>query len=254
MFLDAMRLHILSDIHLEFADYTIAKTDADLTVLAGDIHAKLKGIKWIRERLAHKRVLYVCGNHEFYGEKFPRLIDKIRIEANGSCICFLENEGVEIDGFFFYGGTLWTDMALHGNARVCAIEAEQRMNEYRRVRNSQKGYRKLRAVDTMAHHRKFLRGLKEFSKKIDNKRLVVISHHAPSSRSLHDCRSSNMLNCAYASRLDAFINDISPAVWIHGHIHHSVDYMIGKTRVLANPRGYRDSVNYDFVDACVIDI
>jgi hypothetical protein len=27
-------------------------------------------------------------------------------------------------------------------------------------------------------------------------------------------------------------------LWLHGHVHHSCDYRIGATRVLANPRGY----------------
>jgi hypothetical protein len=37
-------------------------------------------------------------------------------------------------------------------------------------------------------------------------------------------------------------NDVElsgPDFWFCGHIHEKVDYTIGKTRVLCNPRGYQ---------------
>ena len=62
----SMKLHILSDIHLElFEEYHIPHTDADLTVLAGDIHIKLNGIKWIKEKLSDRRVLYPSPTTDF---------------------------------------------------------------------------------------------------------------------------------------------------------------------------------------------
>ena len=27
-------------------------------------------------------------------------------------------------------------------------------------------------------------------------------------------------------------------LWVHGHTHHNVDYMLGSTRVITNQRGY----------------
>ena len=33
-----MKLQILSDLHIEFAPYEIVDTDADVVMLAGDIH------------------------------------------------------------------------------------------------------------------------------------------------------------------------------------------------------------------------
>lgn len=32
-----MKLHVLSDLHTEFADFDLPETDADVVVLAGDI-------------------------------------------------------------------------------------------------------------------------------------------------------------------------------------------------------------------------
>ena len=63
-----MKLHILSDLHLEFSQLDIPAVDAQILVLAGDIATGSKGIdfaKSVSSRYAH--ILYVMGNHEFYG-------------------------------------------------------------------------------------------------------------------------------------------------------------------------------------------
>jgi Icc-related predicted phosphoesterase len=48
------------------------------------------------------------------------------------------------------------------------------------------------------------------------------------------------VNGAYASDLSELILDTQPAVWFHGHVHNSFDYLVGDTIVLCNPRGYVD--------------
>jgi len=60
-----MKLQVLSDIHLETGDYAPAQTDADVVVLAGDIHVGRAGFGWIRKHFGEKPVIYVAGNHEF---------------------------------------------------------------------------------------------------------------------------------------------------------------------------------------------
>lgn len=41
-----MKLHILSDLYSEFADFVPLPTEADVIVLAGDIGVWLCGIEW----------------------------------------------------------------------------------------------------------------------------------------------------------------------------------------------------------------
>ena len=67
---------------------------------------------------------------------------------------------------------------------------------------------------------------------------VVISHHAPSPRSIADKYRGNALNPAFVSDLEALILEYDIALWIHGHTHTAFDYSIGETRVICNPRGY----------------
>ncbi len=49
-----MKLHILSDVHVEFESYDAPETDADVVVLAGDINVGRNGFDWAREHLRFK--------------------------------------------------------------------------------------------------------------------------------------------------------------------------------------------------------
>jgi hypothetical protein len=60
------------------------------------------------------------GNHEFYGQKIPKLIDEIKEVAQGSNVHVLENQSVEIGDVVFLGATLWTDFRLNGDPVVSA--------------------------------------------------------------------------------------------------------------------------------------
>ena len=73
-----MRVHIMSDLHLEFAPFQPYRVDADVIVLAGDVHTGENGIKWILQTFPDRPVIYVLGNHEFYGQKLQKLISSLR--------------------------------------------------------------------------------------------------------------------------------------------------------------------------------
>jgi len=61
-----MKLHILSDLHIEFAPFKMLATNADVVILAGDIHLGEKGFKWAYDNIKDKDVIYVLGKHELY--------------------------------------------------------------------------------------------------------------------------------------------------------------------------------------------
>ena len=61
-----MKLHILSDLHTEFADFDPPETGADVVVLAGDIGVGTDGIEWAARQYSETPAVYVSGNHEYY--------------------------------------------------------------------------------------------------------------------------------------------------------------------------------------------
>ncbi len=191
----SMRLLILSDLHLEFGPFDLGETEFDVAILAGDIHTKRNSIPWIKEAFHEKPIIYVAGNHEFYGAKWPGLIEKLRALVGDSEIHILENEVIEIGSITFFGATLWTDLELYGNSRI-GTYAALTMNDYKKIRHSTT-YRKLKPIDTRARHIATVRGLKEKHAASTSGRFVVVTHHAPSPRSLPKQSVEDPVNCGY---------------------------------------------------------
>jgi predicted phosphodiesterase len=248
-----VRLHILSDLHAEFAAFTPPSTDADVVVIAGDVHIGRQGRAWIRANFPDKPVIYVLGNHEFYRQALPELTETLRRETEGSHIHILENDAVEIDGFSFLGCTLWTDFQLTGDPVVAGLAGEAAMSDYQLIRLSPQ-YRKLRSHDTAKLHLESLNWLKHEIASRDPKRVVIVTHHAPSQKSIPPSYAGNVLNAAFASDLETLIIESGVALWIHGHTHHCVDYHLGDTRILSNQRGYPDALVEGFNPTMVVEV
>jgi len=249
-----VRIHILSDLHREFGPTLLEPQACDLLLLAGDISTKQNALPWIREFSQGTPVAYICGNHEFYGDKLPRVTERLQAATKDSHIQVLENSHMDIHGWHIYGCTLWTDMAFGGDWQEGAATAGEVMNDYKKVRNSRHHYRRLTPRDTRAIHQQSLAQLDDFLRTHDPRRTVVMTHHAPSALSLPERRRSQLIGCAYASHLDHFVVRHQPAIWIHGHIHHSSDYWIGQTRIIANPQGYPEEPNENFNPTLLLDL
>lgn len=56
----SMKLNVMSDVHNEFSVLPIPKTDADVVILAGDIHLGNRAIDWAQQ--FEKPVIYLMGN------------------------------------------------------------------------------------------------------------------------------------------------------------------------------------------------
>lgn len=232
-----MRLHIISDLHLEFAPFSMPDVKADAVVLAGDVGVGHNGLKWIRAWIPSTPVVYVLGNHEYYGETMPKLVEELRAAANGTNVHILENSRVDFGDVTILGATLWTDFALNGDPVVGGLTAEQGMNDFRHIRTLP-GYRKLRASYLRRVHADSVRWLKTEAAACRGRKLVVVTHCPPSARSISPIYAGDPLNAAFVSNLDSLVAEFGALLWVHGHTHVSADYTIGGTRVLGNPRGY----------------
>jgi predicted phosphodiesterase len=248
-----MRLHVLSDLHLEFGPADVPETDADVVVLAGDIHLGREGRKWIRQRFAGKPVVYFLGNHEFYRHALPELTETLKRETAGSAIHVLENCALELNGVTFLGCTLWSDFRLTPDVQTAMREAEKVMSDYQLIQSSVEG-RLLRPEDTAALHAESVAWLKRELATRNPARTVVVTHHAPSSRSIPPRHLGSPLSGAFASNLDELIEGARVPLWIHGHTHHNVDYVVGSTRVLTNQRGYPDGLLPRFNPGLIVEV
>ena len=247
-----LRIQILSDLHNEFEPYEPLKVECDVTILAGDVGLGMNGLKWATTVFQDRPVVYVAGNHEYYGNALPHLTNKLRESCKGTSVHFLECESVSINGVRFLGCTLWSDFAVASNRLESMEVAQDVMTDYKRIRLSPK-YRKLRPIDTGALHAASFKWLRECLPK-SNEPTVVVTHHAPSPRSLKPGTENDPVNGAYASRLDDWVGASNILLWVHGHTHYCVDYTIGNTRVLSNQRGYPDQPAQGFRPDLLVDV
>jgi predicted phosphodiesterase len=248
-----LKLHILSDLHHEFAPGEpppIEAVGADVIVLAGDIDVGIRGVRWsMREshRLG-KPMIYVPGNHEYYGHVYPCALNQMRQEASGTSVRVLDREVATLDGVRFLGVTLWTDFCLTGRERQAAAmaAAEEQMPDYRCIRLLP-SLRTLRAQDTVRLHEEARHWLQQRLAERFAGPTVVVSHTAPSVWSRNPAYDVDLFSAAFLSDLECLMDGKQVDLWIHGHTHACVRYAIGGTRVVSNQRGYTrlESVGFD---------
>lgn len=236
-----MRIQILSDLHLEFAELENPQApDADVVILAGDIHVGTEGVRWALENFSVP-VVYVAGNHEFYSLQREPLLEELRQLSEGSRVNVLERDITEIDGVCFLGTTLWTDFALHGTPEVSMRHAGSGMADFHAISETEDTL--FTPEDALNQHRDSLAWLGQAVRDHSNKKFVVVTHHAPSVLSIAAKFENDALNPAFVSDLDPFIAAHNVPLWIHGHTHSSFDYQLHGTRVVCNPRGYQPYEN-----------
>lgn len=240
-----MKLHILSDLHLGVGALEPPRTDADLVVLAGDIARPAAAVAWAQR--FDKPVLYVLGNHEFYGGSLDGTVAEFRRLCAGTAVRLLDDEAVVIGGVRFLGSTLWSDFGLFETEpqRQQAIElARQLVRDFSRIR-LREGEDTLFTPDDAAA--RFARHAAWLDAQLDLPHAgptVVITHHAPSLQSVHPRFAGSPLNACFVSDAEHLLRGQRAALWIHGHTHDSFDYRVQGTRVLCNSRGYaKDGVN-----------
>ncbi len=254
-----VRVKCVSDLHLETYEHGQGVPDlgeGEVLILGGDIlcarHFKKDGpLKKVYNDFLKRCVdnfdwvLYLAGNHEAYGYNYEGTWDVLK-ENLPEGIHLMENSVVKIQDWNFIGATLWTDFRNENPLEM--MEASRYLNDYKTIRIGS-NYRKLNPDDTLKFHKKSKQFLLDTLPMFKNQKVWVLTHHAPSYRSVHPkYRNSGIANGAYVSDLDDLIFD-NPQIkyFSHGHTHESMDYMIGGCRVICNPRGYFPTeVNPDF--------
>lgn len=267
-----MKLTLYSDLHLEFdPNFRPRNPGSDVLILAGDICVAdyfNRGPESPKRQLADQfleffehvssewgTVIYINGNHESYFGRFDRTSSTLKKNLEHlTNIHHLDNEILELDGYTFVGTTLWT--SLNNGNPITETIVQGAMNDYKVIQNKfGSTYRKLIPSDTTREHMLAKQFISQTS--IENDRLVVVGHHAPSSQSVHSRYNGvndYQVNFAYYSDLENFILDHpNIELFVHGHTHDSFSYEIGSTKVLCNPRGYNGE-NPNFDEELIIEL
>lgn len=240
-----IRLNILSDLHLSQQGLALPQTGADLTILAGDIARPAQAIAWARGFT--QPVLYVPGNHEFYGSSLPATAHSLKALARDSGIHILNQDAIVMSGIRFLGATLWTDFMLDddGPTRALAMaQAIEFMRDFSRIESEEnpgEPYSPEESTHVFVRHRDWL--AQKLAEPFDGP-TVVITHHAPSRHSIHPRFAGSPLNNCFVSNVEQLMGADRTVLWVHGHTHDSFDYTVRGTRVVCNPRGYaKNGVN-----------
>ena len=245
-----MKLQLLSDIHLEqwpgreTVQIRKFEVKADTLALAGDI-CYLKELHLCKEVFEEfcsrwKTVIYTPGNHEFYTSNPKTCWNNLLITKMGlSNLHVLDVGKVEvIDGRRWIGGTLWFP---HQPDNPCYYSL---MNDFFTIDDFTPWVYK--QCDETAHN------LKINMEPGD----IVMTHHLPSPVSIHPKYKMSSLNRFFMCDLSELILEREPSIWFHGHTHEGLNYVLGKTKIISNPKGYlrekRDSIPFN--PGLVIDI
>lgn len=234
-----MKIQIASDLHLEWFGLkhpgfsTLAPAaDADMLILAGDIHTGTRALSAFKEWPVP--VLYVAGNHEFYGHCYETALSHLNAEPLPGSVCFLDKRVWIKEGVRFLGATLWTDYNLYGNPQEARQAAARAMADHLHI-EGRPGF-VFSTEDALEEHRATRAWLqRELAQPFEGK-TVVITHHGCHPDGVSPRFQGHYLTPAFYSDL----RDLMPQVdlWVHGHTHDSVDLQEGRCRIVANPRGY----------------
>lgn len=217
------KIQIVSDLHEDLNKNGPVKVTGDHLVLAGDISDYPE--HWDPYAELDIPVIAVLGNHEFINKE-GSVADRVQEYKNrfeNSLLSVLYNEILTVDGITYFGTTLWSDISSVPNTLDNNLNA--------------RGASGLTIEDWLIEYRDSINFLDNMLPCSEGRPTVVVSHFSPSYLSESPLYRGRDTNKYFHSNLENLIRRHQPALWIHGHIHSSVDYYIASTRILANPRG-----------------
>ena len=238
-----MKIRLLSDLHTEFRlPYKTHQMSEyrgeDVLVLAGDIASgstnTMDVIKHFLD-LGFPEIVYVPGNHEYYGTGF----DEFNAKMENKCmrfdnVHFLNPGTVNIGDVKFIGATLWTNFADNPFSQSAA---KRGINDFRMIRDFDVN----RCAKTYYQHIDYIKD--QYEQRSDSK-VVVVTHFLPARECIAPrFRGGDLINDYFANNLGEYISTMSDTTWLFGHTHDATNIVLGDTRVVANPHGYYNAMN-----------
>jgi predicted phosphodiesterase len=242
-----VRVQLLSDLHMEFhADRgrgltrSLDPTGVDVLVLAGDVASAstiAASLRALCARYADATVVFVPGNHEFYGSSPGAVVHTARqVEAEVGNLRLLDHETTTVGGVTFAGTTLWfPDDEL--NPLYAPMLADFSM---------------IRSFVPWVYreNERAVRFLERAAREAD----VVVTHHLPSHEVVAPRWRHAPLNRFFVCELGDLIRLARPPWWLFGHTHDPGEFTIGATRLLANPLGYPFEPKAGFRERLILEV
>ncbi|GHT86550.1 hypothetical protein AGMMS49960_14710 [Betaproteobacteria bacterium] len=237
-----MKIALYSDLHLELARWEgdslwePPQLDVDVVVLAGDIDTRTNGIKWAASAFPDTPVIYVSGNHEFYGHSI-HLFYRDRGEQGN--VHFLENSTFTLDGVRFLGCTLWSGFELLGKEKAKGYMQIAKFNiaDYRAIIGSEGLL--LNPLETRERHQQSLKWLEQELAQPFEGKTVVVTHFAPHPLCVAPEHQESILSPYFVNDLRPLMDNTPIALWCFGHTHTNCDFTtVSGCRVISNQRGY----------------
>lgn len=235
-----MKIHLISDLHIEGGYPRWPDVDADLCVLAGDIGVARKPalyrtyLEGIKKNFRY--VILVLGNHEFYGFGYQDTLDTMKKMCDELGVILMDVElgtdNIVLDGVTFWGSTLWTD--LKENDWFVRQKVKNGLNDFRVI--SDFGIQKVLDVH--------LKTVDRINWDAD----VIITHHMPILRKHSRFEIDDITYGFNCTTLEQKIWDSKVKYWLYGHTHDNRSFDLDGTIVVTNQTGYggeRMGVAYD---------
>lgn len=239
-----MQYFIASDFHLEFRKDQEAfweafpkRPEVKTCIVAGDftcfsLPQKLIADHFLRLCERFENILYVPGNHEYYGDN-PSSVDRLIRDVVSLCpqIKLLTAGNPQtINGQRFIGDTMW-------------FPDRHEVHMYRRMINDTFQIKDLFPW-CFTHSSVFINYLRREVKESD----IIVTHHIPTDVDTAPIWKGSQTQPYFlnkdAERYLAEANTIKPKAWIYGHTHTKHDYVVGRTRFICNPIGYPGENGY----------
>jgi len=244
-----LTLQVASDLHFEehrdggqsFIE-SMDPTGVDVLALVGDIiagrFARMVTDVFIPLAKKFKHILFVPGNHELWRtEPIETLTMFARALAPLTNVTLMNNQVLSIQGHRFIGGPMWFPQwsPLSEVATLDFADFSQIVNFREWV---------------LKENTKFQAFLERNLQMGD----VVLTHHMPSYQSVPPRYAGDPTNAFFVCNQESIIHERKPRLWVHGHGHTSMDYMLDRTRVVCNPFGYPAILNPNYVEKMLLHL
>ena len=230
----------MSDLHLETVRHPEAFRPAppvfDVLVVAGDVCEgdTDQALRRVAAIAGGKPCVFVLGNHEFWDREVARERSAARRAAVQHGVTLLDDGMAELAGVRFVGGTLWADGRLAGHEATPDLPTGERIF----VRSGGGGHTITGRDEARLHGRTRAAIQAAIKQPADERPLVIVAHHAPHPLCLPEAHRSGWAAGNAASDLSELTDCGRAALWVHGHVHHTVDLARpGGTHIVCNPTG-----------------